>query len=265
MRDGRLAPSASSTVTLTIEPGSTGCVSRTTPSAPSKRPAGSCLAEPGRLTHAWYARPSTARPSPLTNRTASLRSPTTSTSRRAEAVSGTLTALGLASTATLLSSAVSRAVTPALDEPVAAVTSAHAPRPTAARPATTARAASVAQPGRGPVESVTGAKPTGLERGARCGRRRARRRSRAGDCSCTRPRISGPPDDARSRPAPSRLRPLAPSMQQPQRAVGFLPMWPSRSGVQVGSTKVSTPLESFTSTIGATKPARRLLQIGASR
>ena len=267
MRDGRLAPSASSTVTLTVAPRSTGCVSRTTPSAPSKRPAGNCPAEPGRLTHAWYARPvdGTTEAPDQQDRLIAVpddeHEPSGGGRERHPDRPGACEHGHAALERRLASRNAGTGR--------AGASSDERPRAEADRGQTgnDGEGGERAQPGRGPVDSVTGVKATGAARGASLRAAACAAALTVGDRSCIRPRISGAPDDTRGRPLPSHPRPLAPQLQQPGRAVGFLPMWPSRSGVQVETTKVPTPVESesFTSMIGARKPARRMLQIGTSR
>ena len=148
------------------------------------------------------------------------------------------------------------------------MTSAHAPRPTAARPGSD---------GEGGERRPARPRSRRQRHGCKGGRSRdaaASLRAAAGAAALTvGASFLHPAEDirgARRHPSaprrPSRPRPLAPRVQQPGRAVGFLPMWPSRSGVQVETTKSPTPVEreSYTSMIGATKPARRMLQIGTA-
>ena len=267
MRDGRLAPSASSTVTLTVAPRSTGCVSRTTPSAPSKRPAGNCLAEPGRLTHAWYARPSTARPRPSDQQDCLIAVPDdehepSGGGRERHPDRPGACEHGHAALERRLASRNAGAGR-------AGASSDECPRAEADRGQT----GSDGEGGeRRPARPRSRRKRHGCK-GDRGGTRRVvaggsmRGSAHGWGSSCIRPRISGAPDDTRGRPG-TLLPPTARAGDATARACCRVPAHVAqplrRSG---GNDKSSHPVESesFTSMIGARKPARRMLQIGTSR
>ena len=261
---GRLvAPPASSTVTLTVAPGVTGRVSRTTPSAPSKRPSRKRRGRAGLLDPCLVrtALVGATEPPDQRNRLIALtddeHEPSGGGGERHPAPPSGLRARPRCSRAP------SRA-------PYAGTGRARARIDE--RPGAEADRGEPGSHGEGgerrPARPPSRRRPQRVRRrrgrnaARRCGRQRARQRSTAGRSFMHRPRISAAPDDTDA-PVASHPRPLARAGAQPGRAVGFVPMWPGRSEVQVDAT--NRPIGSrHNETIGATNRLG-VPQIGASR